>query len=517
MFGCAIWDERSQSLLLGRDRLGIKPLLWAEASGGLLFASELKALLATGLVQRNVQPSAIYRFLHNLYVPAPETAIAGVHALEPGHQLKWQNGKVSLKRYWSVSYRPAKRRSTALWVEQFRSELAAAVKSHLMSDVPVGAFLSGGLDSSAVAALAVEASGDPGSLLTTTVGFAERHYDESDDAAIVARYLGTQHNVVRITSAEIEQSLEKVLACYDQPFADSSAVPTYLLCQAASRSAKVALAGDGADELMAGYPRHQQYLVLDTLRKAPAPARATLAGAARRVATILARKKSISQPLRQLSTYLGEVDGSSDAMTAYVHLRNVFRGDFLSALLAPDFAAAMFGVDPVAHVHAAALASDARTRLDRLLNVELLTYLPNDILTKVDIASMAFGLEVRVPFLDHRVVELVASMPTALKRNLHTSKVMLRRAIAPNLPRHTLRKRKQGFHMPVGPWFRNQGRALLEDTLLSRRCLERGYFSARTVEQLVRAHVTGRADHASRLWALLQLEVWHRNFVDVVR
>ena len=515
MFAFGLWDERDGTLVLARDRLGIKPLLWARVPEALVFASELKGLLAAGLLPRAVRPAAVKRYLYHLYVPAPEGPLQDVQILPPAHALVSRSGRVQVRRYWNLSFAPAPTRSDTEWVEAFRCQLQASVASHLMSDVPVGAFLSGGVDSSTVVALMTAARGIDAPLVTTcTVGFDVPEYDESDDALAVARHLGTDHQAVRVTSAEIEAAVDEVLRCCDQPFADSSAVPTYLLCKATRSRVKVALAGDGADELLAGYPRFRHFAAMSVLDSMPAAIRRTavaLAGGASHVRGGLPARQA-----RNLAAYLrapSNGDRTGD-MRRYVHLRNVFRGGWYERLLTPDFARSVAGDDPAPHVRAAATDSLAPNRLQRLLHVELATYLPNDILPKVDTASMAFGLEVRVPFLDHHLVEMVAGMPLHLKVNLSQTKVVMRRAFGDRLPHRTLRKRKQGFHLPVTPWFRGPGRDLLNDVLLSPRSLRRGYFEPAMLRQLVDEHVSSVADHGGRLWALLQLEVWHRCYVD---
>jgi len=515
MFAFVLWDARSGTAILARDRLGIKPLVLAHAPGALVFASEVKALLASGLVERAVRPAAIHRYLHHLYVPAPDGPFRDVEIVPPGHTYVVRDGKLSRHRYWQVNFEPDTQRPMAGWVEALRETLGGAVAAHMVSDVPVGAFLSGGLDSSIVVALMAQALRPTGGrVLTSTVGFDVSEYDESADARIVAEHVGADHERVPVTQAEVDATVLDAVGQYDQPFADASAVPTYVLCRSTARRVKVALAGDGADELLAGYRRLRDYAVLEAMRHAPRAARvagAVAALASHALVGMLARRA------RNLAAYTQSLDSNAlgDPMDAYVHLRNVFRDGWMERLLTPDFRREVRDDDPAFHIRAVARESRATEPLSRLLHVELMTYLPNDILQKVDVASMAFGLEVRVPFLDHHVVELVAAMPIWAKLTPFRQKAVLRDAFGGLLPVRTLRKRKQGFHLPVSAWLRGSGEASLRDLLLSPRARGRGLFEANTVATLVEEHLSGAADHGGRLWALLALEMWYRRYVDV--
>jgi asparagine synthase (glutamine-hydrolysing) len=508
MFAFAIWDGRDGSYLLARDRLGIKPLHYAETPNGLVFASELKGLLASGLVERRVRRDSIRRYLRHLYVPAPEGPLEQVRSLEPGQFLEVRDGVQRVARYWELTFDRPEHGSLKHHVERFHHELERSVKEHLVSDVPVAAFLSGGLDSSAITALMRPLTRD---LATYTVGFDDPRYDESRDAQLVADHLGTKHHRVHVTLPELAAATEKVLRHFDQPFADSSAVPTYLLAQATARDVKVVLAGDGSDELLAGYRRARDYAMLEGLRRSPRVARRALGVLAERAAPMLgARGRRASN----LAEFVDAIDGDeADSMTAYLHLRRAFRGAWEERLLSPEMRDA-HGLDPDRHVREVAARSGARDPVTRLLHVELATYLPYDILQKVDLATMAHGLEARVPFLDHELVEIAANMPLWAKLLPNEQKVVLRRAMAPLLPRRTLTRRKQGFHLPVSEWFRAEGRAMAHDLLLDETARARGYFERDAVEAILAEHLAGR-DHGSKLWALLQLEFWHRTWVDV--
>lgn len=511
MFAFAIWDDREESLFIARDRLGIKPLVWARARGAFLFGSELKALLRTNLVARKVRHKAINRFLYHLYVPPPEGPLEDVHVLEPAHTLTLRGGDISIRRYWSASYATGPRRSTDQHAEHFRSLMERAVRSHLVSDVPVGAFLSGGLDSSTVVTLMKRFA--TSSVHTYTVGFDVAAYDESRDAAASAEFMGTQHTEIQVALKDIEDVILPVLTHYDQPFADASAVPTYVLCRETARHVKVALAGDGSDEQLAGYPRVRHYGLLEAMRRAPRPLRDAIGRGIEGVAPLLGQRARGARNFAEYAAVL-HAGGANDPMSGYIHLRHVFRNGWHERLLSTAFAESVVADDPSFHIHAAAEASRAGDPLTRMLDVEVQTYLPNDILQKVDIASGAHGLEVRVPFLDHRLVEAVAAMPLHMKLRPRESKVALRRSMGRDLPPHTLTKRKRGFHLPVAEWFRERGKPLLHDVLLSKRAFERGYFVPSVLTAIVAEHVSGTANHGNMLFALLQLELWHRTWVD---
>lgn len=513
MFAFAIWDDRDASLFIARDRLGIKPLVWARSGGALLFGSELKALLATGLVEKRVRPKAINRYLFHFYVPPPDGPLEGINLLEPGHTLIWRDGEISVRRYWSPSFAPGEPCSLEQHTERFRALFEQAVRSHLVSEVPLGAFLSGGVDSSSIVALMKRLG--TGDVHTYTVGFDVHAYDESRDAADSARFLQTEHHAMNVSLSEIEDLIVRVLSHYDQPFADASAVPTYVLCRETARHVKVALAGDGSDEQLAGYPRIKDYAVLEALRHAPGAAR-MLGWTVDRLAPLLGGKRA--RRARNFADYshVLEAGGAPDPMSGYIHLRNTFRNGWHERLLSADFHRQVRDDDPSFHIHDVSRRSRARDPLSRMLEVEMMTYLPGDILQKVDMASGAHGLEVRVPFLDHRLVEAVAGMPIHAKLRPRESKVVLRRSLGPLLPPNALKKRKQGFHLPVAEWFRARGRPLLHDVLLSKRAKERGYFRPEVLETAAKEHLEGRANHGAMLFSLLQLELWHRAWVDAL-
>lgn len=510
MFAFAIWDDRDESLFVARDRLGIKPLVWARGGGALLFGSELKGVLAANVIERRVRVEALNRYLFHYYVPPPEGPLEDLFLLEPGHTLTWREGKIAVRRYWAPSFAPAERQPLSAHVERFRSYFEEAVRSHLVSDVPIGAFLSGGLDSTSIVALMKKHS--PTDVHTFTVGFDVSAYDESKDAQISASFLDTDHHEVQVGLADIEDLIVRVLSHYDQPFADSSAVPTYVLCRETARHVKVALAGDGSDEQLAGYPRVKEYAVFEALRHVPPVAQA-LSWVADRAAPVLGARARRARNFADYAEVLKH-GGAADPMSGYIHLRNTFRDGWYERIVTPEFAERVRGDDPSFHVHDAARNSKAPDPLSKMLEVEVLTYLPNDILQKVDMASGAHGLEVRVPFLDHRLVEAISAMPLSAKLRPGETKVALRRALGPLLPPNALKRKKKGFHLPLAEWLRERGRPLVSDMLLGKRARERGYFRYDAIERMANEHLERRADHCRMLFVLLQLELWHRTWVD---
>ena len=509
MFAFAIWDGRARRLLLARDRLGQKPLYWWHGPGRLAFASEPAALLECPDVPRALDPQAIGAFLRFGYVPAPATGFAGIRKLEPAHYLEFDaaaNRITGPTRYWDIPRGPPDAEtSAAAWRERLLATLSAAVRARLAADVPPGVLLSGGLDSSAVAALAAEHVS--GRLRTFTVRFAESGWDESAYAREVADRLGTEHTDVEVEPKCVE-ALETLVRHHGEPFADSSAVAVYYLAREARREVTVALSGDGGDESFGGYPRHAAMAVSE--RMAPGTRR-LLARLGRQMPARTGRKGRWNAARR----FLAALD--LDPLPRYLAWRSLFSSDDLAALLAPDFAASAAGDDPLARWGLSIRGLDARPWVDRAMAIDLQDYLPNDCLAKVDIASMAHGLEVRSPLLDHRVVELARQMPVTLKWRRRPGrppqgKAILRDASADRLPPSILKRGKMGFGVPVGRWLAGDQAEWMRGILLDEGTLGRGFFQREAVEALIAAHTSLGADHGERLWALVCLELWLREF-----
>jgi asparagine synthase (glutamine-hydrolysing) len=507
MFGIAVWDSGTRRLWLARDRAGIKPLYYLEHAGRLFYGSELKSLIAAGAVERAVDPAALAHFLAFLYTPPDRAIFPGVRKLPPGHLLCWQDGRATVLPFWRPPADEAALHDEQDAEEQLLARLRDAVRSHLVSDVPLGAFLSGGIDSSLVVALMAEASSRP--VKTFSIGFDEPAYDELDAARLVARHVGADHHefVVRPDALAIA---DRIVAHFDEPFGDPSAIPTWYVSELARRHVTVVLSGDGGDELFAGYDRyvpHQQVARFDAW---PLPGKRTLAGLAARSLPHGARGQRF---LRHVAR---------DPHDRYIETVSFFGSEDRRALVGPRLASVAH--DPPEDLLRARFAELRHLPLvSRMMRVDFATYLPEDVLTKVDRMSMAHSIESRVPLLDHPLVEFALRLPLTFKLRGSERKYLLKRAAARVLPDAVLQRRKQGFGVPLSVWFRGderQGRAAsrlrdaFQDVLLSPRARQRGYFDAREVQRLLDEHVAGRRDHDFRLWQLFMFELWHREYVD---
>jgi asparagine synthase (glutamine-hydrolysing) len=487
MFAFALWDTRQRRLLLARDRVGIKPLYYWEHDGRLAFASELRSLLALPAFSPRIQLDAIAQYLTFGYVPETHCIFEGVRKLPAGHRLVWTPEQgARAERYWSPD-RPVRESITAEdAIEELRALLRESVALHLESDVPLGAFLSGGIDSSAVVAQMARLL--PGRVKTFSIGFEEDSHNEAPHAARVAQEIGTEHTEL-IVRPDADSLIDSVITGFDEPFGDSSALPTFLVSQMAREHVTVALSGDGGDELFGGYTRYAELLAR---RELPAPARAVLAGVARRLPHGTRGRNRLLDIARTLP---GRYAATVAAPTS------VREG----GVLAPSLAARLPGMDGLL---AAAFAPVAgRDLLAQMTAVDLVTYLPGDILTKVDRMSMSVSLEARVPLLDHRVVEFAASLPSHLKQRGGVGKWVLREAIRGLVPPRVLEHRKHGFGVPLGRWFREEiGHRL--DALLERDARIAPYADRAAVARLVREHRAARRDHSHLLWRLVALDVW---------
>lgn len=502
MFAFALWDARRRRLLLARDRVGIKPLVYAEAPGGLVFASELRALLALPWLPRDVDDLGVVRYLYQSTVPGEASVIRGIRKLPPAHRLIAEGGRTRIERYWSLEEGPAADGgSLEAAADELEARLESAVRTHLVADVPVGAFLSGGLDSLAVTRAAVRVAG-PG-LQTFSARFADERADEGPHAAEVAAVLGTVHHEVLI-GPELGSTLPEVIEAGDEPFAVASALALHRLARFARERVKVVLSGDGADELLAGYPwRHEPEIgrgsrpaaLLRALGMTAARSlRGSRAGGPGLPAQLASR---VSRLLRRPAERYAEVVG-------------LFTPEEMQALVEPAAAALAreaWRTNPVRARYADGGGSD---EVNRRLRADFATTLVDEMLTKVDRMTMTAGLEARVPFLDRRLVEWAFRLPGRHKvRGL--GKRVLRRALAASFPRAAARP-KHGFDVPLGPWLRGPLRGLLLDTLSPEAVRRRGLLRERAVTRIVEAHLRGRGDHSRKLFALMVLEMWMRRW-----
>jgi asparagine synthase (glutamine-hydrolysing) len=502
MFAFALWDERKRRLLLVRDRLGVKPLYYCTTDSGVTFGSEIKSLLADPDVPRDWSAEALDAYLTLQYVPCPQTMYRAIWKLPPGHMLVAERGRVSTKRYWDLTFTGdghAGREEE--YLEQLDALVSESVRLRLVSDVPLGAFLSGGIDSSAVVAAMAEQCA--GRVVTTTVGFDEQGFNELEYARTVARHLGVEQHEM-IVRPDIVDLLPKLAWHFDEPFADSSAVPTYYVSQAARQHVTVALSGDGGDELWAGYTRHRVEQWELTARRWLGPIGGTLAG---RLANRVPLGVKGARSVRHLALQ------PADAY-ARKHAYGQFEADARDALYSSDFTNQVRHADPFAGFRAAYEACSSKDPLDRALYVDVKTYLVDDIMTKVDRMSMAVSLEAREPLLDHKLLEFAAAVPTSLKLKNGRSKYLLRRLLERRIPRAIVDRPKHGFEAPIGAWLRGPLAPMVDSLLLDGRLRDRGIFDDGAVAGLWRQHRDGRKDHRHRLWSLVMLELWFRQFVD---
>jgi asparagine synthase (glutamine-hydrolysing) len=498
MFGIALWDSRRKRLILARDRLGKKPLFYSWDGRRLVFGSEIKAIRAAGGCSGEVDLEALSDFFSYQYVPAPKTIYRGVRKLRPAHYLVVEGGEIREVRYWDIHFEEPLELSDEEWCERFLAEYRTAVKSRLISDVPLGAFLSGGVDSSSVVALMNDYQRP---VTTCSIGFTEEKYDEASDAREFATSLGANHFEETVEARAIDL-VPKLAWHYDEPFGDSSAVPTYYVSQVARRRVTVALSGDGGDENFAGYGRYRQTMTEDRLRSYfPEPLRRTVLGPLGdaypkvRWAPRAFRAKSTLQSLGRT-----HIDG-------YFHAVSVCPPDLKKELLSADVARRLNGYDSaevLRYYYERAANADP---LSRLQYVDMNTYLVDDILTKVDRASMANSLEVRSPLLDHKLMELVARIPSGLKLRNGRGKYIFRKALEQVLPQSVLTRPKKGFAIPVAEWFRRDLKDFAyesiftgHDELLNRRFVMKCWTE----------HQAGRRDWSALLWCVLMFKTWQR-------
>lgn len=505
MFALCVWDEDRREAFLARDRMGKKPLVWLEHEGSLWFASELKALCRVPGWDRALDLEALDVYLSQQFVPAPRTIYRAVRKLPPGHRMRVRDGRVAIEPYWSLRFEPKLELDEAEAAEELGRVLRAAVARRLESEVPLGAFLSGGVDSSVVVGLMNEALERP--VATYTIGFEEKAWDEREHARRVAERFGTEHHE-HVVRPDVAADLGTILAQYDEPFADPSAVPTWYVAREAARELTVVLTGDGADDVLAGYGRYDVGGLERALAALPAGLRAPyervgLAGlTGRSAAAVCAR------PL-----------GKALAKHLVPHLRSLVIPAFLSGadkrrLYRPEVAAELDAGD--GGLGALLRELHGRTRalpepIDRMLATDLEQYLPGDLLVKLDIATMAHSLEARSPFLDVEVVELALRLPDRLRVRGGHGKWIVKRAFEDMLPDGIAWRRKQGFGVPIDRWLRGELAGLARELLVERPRGSAELFEPRSVARLLDEHAAGRRNNASRLWALLAFELWSRS------
>jgi asparagine synthase (glutamine-hydrolysing) len=494
MFAVALWDSTRQRLVLARDRYGIKPLYYRADGDGLEFASELRSL-----PRGEIDLDALEAFLAFNSIPAPLTIFREVRKLPPGHVLVWENGNLSLERYARPAPVPAaelRDDDEAELIEELRSRLRDSVRAHLLADVPVGVLLSGGIDSSALAALAAQESTEP--VRTFSIGFEERSFNELSDARLVAERYGTRHRelVLRPDAALL---LPALADAFDEPFADSSALPTYLVSQLAAEDVKVALSGEGGDELFGGYYTYVADLV------------------AERVGGLAGFTRPLVERLPS-STARASFDYKAKRFVRGAHLPPLERHHAWKEIFSADERAELtgrrHGFDPVDLYRERFAETDGAELLARLQDVDRTIYLVDDLLVKTDRASMAHSLEARVPFLDPAVTNFALALPARHRVRGLRKKVLLRKAVAPLVPSRIVRGKKRGFSIPAAAWLRGELEPFARETLSEETLRRQGFFRPESVTKLIDRHVAGREDVSRQLWGLLAFTLWHERHVE---
>ena len=503
MFAFAIWDARQQKLLLARDRVGKKPLYFADLGGALIFGSELKALLEHPGMPREINPQAVADYFSYQFIPSPKTIFRHVQKLQAGHTLAVTLGGARNRQYWDIDFSRVESRSEKEWSELLLQEFQEAVGGRLMSEVPLGAFLSSGVDSSAVVAMMNQVSNRPA--ITTSIGFSEERYSEAEDARRYARSLNTDHHE-RIVSPDAVRIIEKLAWHYDEPFADASAIPTFYVSQAAREFVTVALSGDGGDENFAGYRRYAFDAMENRVRAlAPATLRQPFFGA---LASVYPKADWLPRALRAKATLRNL---SLDPARGYFNSVYGAMANERDTLLGGDLQTQLNRHDPFALFAAHYWRAKTDDPIARAQYVDIKMYLTDDILVKVDRASMAVSLEVRCPLLDHKLMELAARIPSNLKLRGREGKYIFKQTMKRLLPPEILMRRKQGFVVPLAEWLRGELRELAGSALFDSSASD-GWLEPRAVAELWRQHQAGWRDFSRPLWTILMFRIWQKTF-----
>ncbi|MEW5766968.1 MAG: asparagine synthase (glutamine-hydrolyzing) [bacterium] len=506
MFAFAIWDNRRQRLLLARDRLGKKPLIYALTTSSLIFGSEIKTVLQDPYIKREVDLEALHHYLTYGYVPAPLTMFKGIKKLPPASILFWEKGRFKVERYWNLNYLPKLQLREEECVERLLGLLKEATKLRLISDVPLGAFLSGGIDSSAIVGMMAGLSDKP--VKTFSIGFEEASFNELKFARLVSERFGTDHYEFMVKPEALE-ILPKLIWHYNEPYADSSAIPTYYVSRMTRQHVTVALTGDGGDEAFAGYERYLANRIAQTYEKIPSFIREKVIFSLISQLPESTSRKSFSQRIKRFTAAISE-----PPQRRYIRWVSIFNNQQKQELYSPEMKEKTAHLDSVNLLLDVYRQANTDNFLDATMFVDVMTYLPDDLLVKVDIASMANSLEARSPFLDHKLVEFAASLPPNLKLKGKTTKYILKNSLKKYLPRNILCRDKMGFGVPIGRWFRQELKDYAYEVLLDDRAKNRGYFDSNSVRRILDEHTSGRIDHRHRIWSLLNLELWHRMFID---
>jgi len=509
IFAFAIWDIPREEIIIARDRMGVKPLYYTETANQFIFGSEMKVVLAHPDVKRDIDLISLNEYLAFEYVPSPRTIIRNVYRLEPGHILRYNTRGLHIQRYWNISLARSESRPPVNWRDYasgLRDTLKSAVRQELVSDVPVGVLLSGGIDSSTITALMVESY--PGTVDSFSIGFEESSFDESRYARMAARYLGTRHHELTFSSRMVAEMVLTITDFLDEPFGDSSLIPTFLLSQFTREHVKVVLGGDGGDELFAGYPTLVAHRLIGYYeRVVPWAVRAYVTPRALDLMPVSFSNISLDFRVRRF------LSGRGVPLQARHHR---WLGSFVDeerSLLLQDWIKPVLR-DTYAQAYAHASECDAYLPLNRILYDDVKMYLEGDILFKVDRASMAASLEVRVPFLNRNVVDFVTELPLELKLHRLTGKYLLKKSMERMLPRDIIKRPKKGFNMPVARWLTGELRDLMLYLLSEVRITGQGFFNYAYVKQLLDEHLSHRRDNRKLLWTLLMFQLWYNAYIE---
>ena len=503
MFAFAVWDTRHRRLLVARDRLGIKPLYYAD-KGRLVFGSEIKCLFHDPNVEAAPNLQALRDFLSLKYVPSPQTMFAGVSSLPPGHLITCDANGPSIRSYWNLTFAGCENghRREEEYGEELSALLRDCVYSQLVSDVPFGAFLSGGLDSSVIVALMSQGLSQP--VKTYSIGYDGEgvQVSELEYARLVAQHYHTDHHEVIVHAQDFIDLAEKIVWHFDQPIADEAALPNYMLAESAARDVKMVLTGEGGDELFAGYARYAGEKLSPLFRFVPQPAKWIALAASERM------------PRRRRSKLALQAWCEPQEASRLAKWSPLFNSEMKSRLMSEELKRNLNGSSPERILTHELARCDATATLNRMLYLDTKLHLPDLLLARGDKASMAASLEARVPLLDHKLVEFAASLPTELKLKGFARKYLLKKVARPWLPAPIIDRKKKGFPTPMGLWFRKEARSFLHDTLSPSAVAQRGLFNSKYVQELLEDHDCNRADHATLFWGLIHIELWYRMFID---
>ena len=507
MFAFGLWDEEKETLFLARDRIGIKPLYYYYNGEDFAFASEIKPFLQIPSFQKKIDITSIHKYLTLQYIPSPLTIFKNIRKLPPAHYLVYQKGEMKIKRYWNLDFLDMPDKGEKFYKDKIHEIVEDSVHLRLISDVPFGAFLSGGIDSTIIVGAMKKYLSCP--VKTFSMGFNVSSFDELLYAKIASKEFLTEHHEFKVNPPNVMELLPVLTWHYDEPFADSSAIPTYMVSKIARQFVTMVLSGDGGDEIFAGYHRYLADRILSIFHPLLFPFRLPIFKNLLKNLPESTRINDFSRRLKKLV-----LKSELEPVLRYLSWLVIFDEERKRELYTESFSKKVRDIDPLEPLRNISLMSSSKNILSRSQLVDIMAYLPEDILTKVDRASMANSLECRVPFLDHRLVEFMGLVPPKYKLKGFLMKYILKESFHDMLPSRIYHRGKHGFGVPLGKWFREDLKSFTIKTLTSNRFKERGYFNSSSIERLIEEHLRGQFDHSHRLWALLILEIWHRFYID---